>query len=58
MTESRNDDGDFAPGHTEGPEIEGIVDQTDVAFQRHRTYIKREYPDAWEKYAVDAEGDR
>ena len=49
MTESRDENGNFAEGHTDG----AMDDPAELAFQRTRAQIKQAYPNVWNRYAHD-----
>jgi len=59
MSESRDEHGNFAEGHTDGPEIgsDERVDPHMLSWRRTRIKVKEQYPNAWEKYAVEAQDD-
>ena len=55
MTESRDENGRFEPGHTIGPKFEsdGELDPSEQVWQWKRMQIKEQYPNVWERYAVE-----
>lgn len=53
MAEARDSDGNFAPGHTDSP-LGETQDAGELAFRRKRLEIKEQYPNVWERYAIDA----